>query len=57
MEYRLHRADGKYPWLLDQGVPRFASDGVFAGYIGTGIDITDLKRAQEKRWPLRNWGC
>jgi two-component system sensor kinase FixL len=32
--------------VLDTGMPRFASDGVFAGFIGTVIDITDLKRAE-----------
>ena len=28
------------------GVPHFAPGGAFAGYIGSDIDITDLKRAQ-----------
>ena len=48
MEYRLRRADGEYRLVIDYGVPRFASPGVFAGYIGSCIDITDLKRAQEE---------
>jgi PAS domain S-box-containing protein len=48
MEYRLRRADGEYRWLLDSGVPRFEPGGTFAGYIGSCIDITDLKRAQEE---------
>jgi two-component system cell cycle sensor histidine kinase/response regulator CckA len=48
MEYRLRRADGEYRWVLDKGVPRFAPSGVFAGYIGSAIDITDLKRTQEE---------
>jgi PAS domain S-box-containing protein len=46
IEYRLRRADGEYRWVLCSGVPRFAPDGVFAGYIGSDIDITDLKSAQ-----------
>jgi hypothetical protein len=29
-------------------VPRFDFDGAFLGYIGTAIDITDLKRGEEK---------
>jgi PAS domain S-box-containing protein len=45
--YRLRRADGEYRWVLDRGVPRF-SGGVFAGYVGSGTDITDMKRAQEE---------
>jgi PAS domain S-box-containing protein len=47
MEYRLRRADGEYCWVLDNGVPRRGPNGVFSGYIGSCIDITDLKRAQQ----------
>ena len=47
-EYRLRRADGEYRCLLCEGVPRFQHDGAFAGYIGSCVDITDLKRAQER---------
>ena len=48
MEYRLRRADGEYRWIVDTGVPRFSSNGVFEGYIGSGIDITDLKQNHDK---------
>ena len=51
MEYRLRRHDGEYRWVLDNGVPRFAPDGTFSGYIGSCIDITDRKRTEEE---LRN---
>jgi PAS domain S-box-containing protein len=44
IEYRMRRADGEYRWLLDHGVPRFEPNGRFAGYVGSCIDITDLKR-------------
>ena len=47
MEYRLRRSDGEYRWVLDNGVPRFDPGGLFSGYIGSCIDITDLKRSQE----------
>jgi len=46
MEYRLRRWDGQYRYLLNVGVPRFLTDGSFAGYIGSCIDITDQKVAQ-----------
>jgi PAS domain S-box-containing protein len=45
-EYRLRRNDGRYRWLLDQGVPRFLENGDFAGYVGCGIDVTDQKAAE-----------
>jgi PAS domain S-box-containing protein len=48
IEYRLRRADGEYRWVLDHGVPRFEPGGVFVGYIGSCVDITDLKRTQEE---------
>ena len=48
IEYRLRRADGEYRWVLSSGIPRFAPSGAFAGYIGSTIDITDLKRIQEE---------
>jgi PAS domain S-box-containing protein len=48
MEYRSRRADGEYRYLLCTGVPRFQKDAVFAGYIGSCLDISDLKQAQEK---------
>ncbi len=47
MEYRVRRNDGEYRWILDIGVPRFNSGGNFAGYIGSCLDITDRKLAEE----------
>ena len=47
VQYRLRRHDGQYRWLYDRGVPRFDSDGSFAGYIGACYDVTDCKLAEE----------
>jgi PAS domain S-box-containing protein len=47
MEYRLRRYDGEYCWIFDMGVPRFNVDASFAGYIGSCLDITDRKLAEE----------
>jgi PAS domain S-box-containing protein len=48
IEYRLRRRDGEYRWVLDSGGPRFAPDGTFLGYIGSCIDITEHKQAQDR---------
>jgi two-component system sensor kinase FixL len=48
MEYRLRRSDGNYRWVLDNGAPRFSSEGMFLGYIGSCIDITERKQAQAR---------
>jgi len=47
MEYRLRRHDGEYRWVLDLGAPRFNADASFAGYIGSCLDITERKLAED----------
>jgi PAS domain S-box-containing protein len=47
MEYRLRRADGQYRWILDHGVPRHGVGGVFEGFIGSCIDITEMRESAE----------
>jgi two-component sensor histidine kinase len=46
LDYRLRRQDGAYRWMADQGRPFFLSDGTFAGYLGTCLDISDRKEAE-----------
>ncbi|HEX7829384.1 MAG TPA: ATP-binding protein [Thermoanaerobaculia bacterium] len=48
-DYRILRADGEYRWALDSGRPRFDADGTFLGYIGSVIDITDRKHAEQAK--------
>jgi PAS domain S-box-containing protein len=47
MEFRLRRHDGEYRWVINNGVPRFNTDGSFAGYIGSAVDVTEQKQARE----------
>ena len=47
LEYRLRRADGDYRWVLGNGVPLVTPGGEFRGYIGSAIDITERKQAEE----------
>ena len=46
-EYRLRRSDGTYRWMFDVASPRLNGDGSFAGFIGSAIDVTDQKLAQQ----------
>ena len=45
LEFRLRRRDGEYRWVLDTGTPRFEA-GVFVGYIGSCLDITERRQAE-----------
>jgi PAS domain S-box-containing protein len=47
VEYRLARRDREYRWLLDHGAPRRADDGTLLGYVGSAVDITQLRAAQQ----------
>ena len=52
MDYRLQRADGEYRWMSAHAVPRFDVLGGFAGFIGTCVDVTERRRAEETRQRL-----
>ena len=52
IDARSRRADGEYRWVTTHGVPRVDASGAFAGYIGTAIDITERRRAEETRQRL-----
>jgi PAS domain S-box-containing protein len=47
MEYRLRRHDGTYRWMLSRGLPRFNATGSFAGFIGSCIDVSDRRLAEQ----------
>ncbi len=47
IEYRLRRDGAEYRWILANAVPRFTLTSKFEGYIGSAIDVTEVKRAQE----------
>ena len=47
LDYRVGDADGVVRWIVDHGVPRWADDGTFVGYVGCGVDVSELKLAQE----------
>jgi PAS domain S-box-containing protein len=47
MEYRLRGHDGQFRWILDIGIPRINTDGTFAGYIGSCVDVNERKRVEQ----------
>ena len=46
-EFRLRSASGEYRWLLDVGSPMHDESGSFTGYVGSCLDITDGKIAEQ----------
>lgn len=48
IEYRLRRHDGEFRWIANTGIPWFAADGEFAGYVGSCVDVTDRLLAEEQ---------
>ena len=47
-DFRLLRRDGEYRWLACRAAPRFDAAGRFAGLIGSCIDITESRQAEER---------
>jgi two-component system, cell cycle sensor histidine kinase and response regulator CckA len=47
VEHRMRKSNGEYRWVTANANPRFVH-GIFVGHIGIVIDITELKRSQER---------
>ena len=41
MVYRFRRRDGEYRWVHNRGVPFVNDTGIFGGYVGSCIDVTE----------------
>lgn len=48
-EFRILDKNGDYRWLMARVPVRFNSDGSFAGYISSCIDITDMKNDEARK--------
>ncbi|OWP62298.1 hypothetical protein CDA63_15025 [Hymenobacter amundsenii] len=48
LEHRMRRHDGQYRWLQAQGAPSYYPNGDLYGYVGSAIDITELKQTNER---------
>jgi PAS domain S-box-containing protein len=49
LEFRLRRRDGLWRWMLATGVPRTDPANEFIGFIGSCVDITEIKEAEAQR--------
>lgn len=47
VEYRLRDIKGDYHWAIDSAAPRFGVNGEYLGYIGSVIDISERKKAED----------
>ncbi len=47
VEYRLLRADGVHRWIVERGVPRSVEGDGFVGFIGSCLDVTEIRQARE----------
>jgi PAS domain S-box-containing protein len=49
LEYRLRGKNGEYRWAIDAASPRFDAKDNFLGFIGSVIDITERKEAENAK--------
>ena len=47
-EIRILNRENMYRWIEIKAIPRISPDGTFAGFISTGIDITDRKETEQR---------
>jgi PAS domain S-box-containing protein len=47
LEYRLHHHSGTFRWVMEQCLPRLDADQQPVGFIGSCVDISELKRAED----------
>ena len=48
-EFRINHSDGKVHWCIANGQPQYSQEGIFKGYIGACIDITEQKLLQQQK--------
>jgi PAS domain S-box-containing protein len=54
LEHRIIRPDGSVRWVYDHAQPYFDEQGELVRYLGTTLDITERKQAEEKLALLLN---
>jgi PAS domain S-box-containing protein len=49
LDYRMRHADGGWRWVIDAAEPRRDPGGRFLGHVGSVMDITDRREAEERQ--------
>jgi PAS domain S-box-containing protein len=49
LDYRLRRADGTWRWAIDAAEPRLTDAGEYLGHVGSVLDITERREAEERQ--------
>ena len=49
LKYRLKSGNGTYRWVYVQAIPEMTLKGIFTGYLGCGVDITEIEEADVQR--------
>jgi PAS domain S-box-containing protein len=49
VEFRIKYSDGTTHWCVANGSPQYNADGIFTGYIGACVDITEQKHLQQQK--------
>lgn len=47
-EFRLKNKDGNFEWMLFKGTPRYSTEKIFLGFIGSCFSINNLKEVEAK---------
>lgn len=47
-EFRVRRFDGEYRRVISEAVPRYSPEGVFLGFAGSLLDVTDRRKAEDQ---------
>lgn len=48
-QYRIRHTDGMEHWIVSTGNPQYSAQGIFKGYIGACVDITEQKLMQKQK--------
>src|SRR5690606_10949608 len=48
LEFRMRRHDGAWRHLLQIAIPRWDALGVFVGFLGVDVDVTERKEAGQR---------